>query len=287
MSRPNPFLGPPDKPKLYQYMGRGKCFKCGYSVTLYWDKPPECLNCKTKNLKPKGLTNVKAVYKAIAAITKAMGEHGISKGRQNKQQGYAFRGVEDVYKTLNPFLAEHGLVILPRVISRETETVSSKNGGQLFYTRLMVEFDFAAVEDGSIHTVCTVGEAMDSGDKSHNKAMSAAYKYAAFLTFCIPTEGLQEDSEQHTYEVAQKPTKAVANHPSEVEQLQASCREYCEALEVTTAAAIVAFGISDAGKVSELRILQAALKAMLSKVNSGGQLTAAEQILYSKRKVSA
>lgn len=42
------------------------------------------------------------------------------------------------------------------------------------------EFDFVATEDGSKHTVVTYGEAMDSGDKATNKAMSIAYKYAAF-----------------------------------------------------------------------------------------------------------
>jgi hypothetical protein len=51
------------------------------------------------------------------------------------------------------------------------------------------EFDFVAASDGSKHTVKTYGEAMDSGDKATNKAMSAAYKYAAFQAFCIPTEG--------------------------------------------------------------------------------------------------
>ena len=39
------------------------------------------------------------------------------------------------------------------------------------------------------HIVKTFGEAMDSGDKATNKAMSAAYKYACFKAFSIPTEG--------------------------------------------------------------------------------------------------
>ena len=33
---------------------------------------------------------------------------------------------------------------------------------------------------------------MDSGDKASNKAMSAAFKYACFQTFCIPTEEMQD-----------------------------------------------------------------------------------------------
>ena len=41
---------------------------------------------------------------------------------------------------------------------------------------------------------------MDSGDKATNKAMSAAYKYAALQTFCIPTEG-DNDADATTHEV--------------------------------------------------------------------------------------
>ena len=44
------------------------------------------------------------------------------------------------------------------------------------------------------------GEAMDSGDKGTNKAMSAAFKYACMQAFCIPTEG-DNDSENQTHEV--------------------------------------------------------------------------------------
>jgi hypothetical protein len=63
------------------------------------------------------------------------------------------------------------------------------------------EFDFVCAIDGSKHTVKTFGEAMDSGDKATNKAMSAAYKYAAFQAFSIPTEG-DNDADAHTPQVA-------------------------------------------------------------------------------------
>jgi hypothetical protein len=54
--------------------------------------------------------------------------------------------------------------------------------------------------DGSKHVVKTCGEAMDSADKATNKAMSAAYKYALFQAFCIPTEG-DNDADATTQEV--------------------------------------------------------------------------------------
>jgi hypothetical protein len=85
--------------------------------------------------------------------------------------------------------------------SREQIERSSKSGGALFFTTVHAEFDFVSVEDGSKHTACTIGEAQDSSDKSTNKAMSAAYKYACFLTFCIPLEGTP-DADESTVEVA-------------------------------------------------------------------------------------
>ena len=140
------------------------------------------------------------VYEKIAAITADLSKIGISKDSKNSQQGSAFRGIDQVYGALSPLLAKHGLCILPRVTDRQVTERQNRNGGTLFYTTLTVEFDFVAAEDGSKHTIVTVGEAMDSGDKSSNKAMSAAYKYAAFMTFCVPTEG-DNDADASTHEV--------------------------------------------------------------------------------------
>lgn len=129
------------------------------------------------------------VYQAINAVQKALAKTGISKDRTNTQgSGYKFRGIDDVYNSLSPLMAEHGLCILPRMISRTCEERLSKSGGALFYVTVEAEFDFVSAEDGTAHVVRTFGEAMDSGDKATNKAMSAAYKYAAFQAFAIPTE---------------------------------------------------------------------------------------------------
>ena len=144
-----------------------------------------------------------SVYKAINAVQAALSKSGISKDRKNQQQGYNFRGIDDVYNVLSPMLAQHGLCILPRMLSRSCEERQTAKGGTLFYVTVEAEFDFVCAEDGSKHTVKTFGEAMDSGDKATNKAMSAAYKYAAFQAFAIPTEG-DNDADAYTHEVKAK-----------------------------------------------------------------------------------
>lgn len=141
------------------------------------------------------------VYKAINAVQTELASIGITKSRRNNQgNGYNFRGIDDVYNTISPLLAKHGLCILPRVLSRQCVERKSNSGGNLFFITVEMEFDLVSSEDGSKHTIKTFGEAMDSGDKATNKAMSAAYKYAAFQAFAIPTEG-DNDTENHTHEV--------------------------------------------------------------------------------------
>lgn len=116
-----------------------------------------------------------------------MGELDAIEKKRKNPQGYFFRGIDDVTMAMKPILSKHGVFFTPSVQSQIREERLSKGGGALIYTVLSVEFTFYA-EDGSSVKAVTVGEAMDSGDKSANKAMSAALKYALLETFCIPTE---------------------------------------------------------------------------------------------------
>lgn len=158
------------------------------------------------------------VYQRIALVQAALAKTGISKSRRNQQQGYNFRGIDEVYDALAPLLAQHGLCILPRIISREVVERQSAKGGALFNVTVEAEFDFVAADDGSTHTVRTYGEAMDSADKATNKAMSAAYKYAALMTFAIPTEG-DNDADATTHEVDHKPARVADADLTLIQQL--------------------------------------------------------------------
>ena len=146
------------------------------------------------------------VYQAIGAVSQALSAQGISKSRTNNQgAGYKFRGIDDVLNALSSALVASGLVILPRCTERVVEERATKAGGAMFNVTCRVEFDLVSTEDGSKHTVCTYGEAMDSADKATNKAMSAAYKYLALLVFCIPTEATAEnDADFSTHEIKPK-----------------------------------------------------------------------------------
>lgn len=136
--------------------------------------------------------------KIYPAIMKVMEEIGvIGKTRKNPQQGYNFRGIDDVLNNLQPALLRAKVFVVPRMIDVHREEKPTKQGGILNYTTVKCEYDFCSAEDGSKITASTYGEGMDTSDKSTNKAMSAALKYAIIQTFAIPTEELLDSERDH------------------------------------------------------------------------------------------
>lgn len=139
------------------------------------------------------------VLVGIQMVTAAFAEKGISKSHKNEQQGFAFRGIDDVLNRMSKELVEANIVIIPRVISRDVSERVNSRGNPLFYVVLTVEYKIMSTLDGSSVTCVTVGEAMDSGDKATNKALSIAYKYMAFQLFSIP---IAEDPDRTTHTLA-------------------------------------------------------------------------------------
>lgn len=144
-----------------------------------------------------------AIYPALIKANKAIG--AIAKNNANQQQHFMFRGVDDVYNELHPILAECGIVIIPEVVNYEVSERQARNG-VLLYTRATILHHFTA-EDGSHVTTKVVGEAMDSGDKGMNKAMSIALKYALFQLFTIPTKE-DKDPDATIYEIVPQAAEA-------------------------------------------------------------------------------
>ncbi len=143
-------------------------------------------------------------------IGKAIGKIGaIGKDKKNVQQGFMYRGIDQVYNALNPVMAELGIFFCPEVIDQKREERVTKAGTVLTYTLLTMRYT-AYAPDGSSVSMTVVGEGMDSGDKGSNKAMSVAMKYAMFQLFCIPTEEMKDpDADVYTDIVPRGPQKPV------------------------------------------------------------------------------
>lgn len=156
------------------------------------------------------------VIRAINAVTAELAGEGIGKTRNNQQQGYKFRGIDEVLNTLARILADQKLVVVPHVRDRALVERQTKSGGALFSVTVNADYTFISADDGSQFTVGPFyGEAMDSADKATNKAMSAAYKYMAIQTFCIPTEG-DNDADATTHEVVAAGERNPSARPQKV-----------------------------------------------------------------------
>lgn len=192
------------------------------------------------------------IFERISAV---MGEiEAVGKNKKNDAQHYQFRSIDDVADMLSPILARNKVFIMPNILDIKRDIVVNNKGTSLNYTVLTVQYTFYTT-DGSCVTATTVGEGMDSGDKSCNKAMSAAFKYAMIQAFCIPTSE-KKDSDYDTHDItapkpennknnsnksaektpsnpvqrpvnngAQKPAANVSNMPSKFDRMVARCHE--------------------------------------------------------------
>lgn len=133
------------------------------------------------------------IYESIAALMAEM--PAIGKEKRNKEQGFQYRGIDDVMNALQPLLSKHKVFIVPEVLEQKREERVTKKGTNMIYSVLRTKYTFYA-EDGSHVEAIVVGEGMDTADKASNKALAVGMKYALFQVFCIPTEEMVDpDSE--------------------------------------------------------------------------------------------
>lgn len=145
---------------------------------------------------------VPAIFPAMIKANREI--EAVSKTRKNQQQGYNFRGIDQVYDMVHSVLADAGIFTAFEVLERRT-SVNGKTskGTEIVLTEIKVEYWFTA-EDGS---ACIIGpvwaEGLDSADKGTNKCMSFAQKYVLLQTFTIPTSDVAE-GDRETIERGQR-----------------------------------------------------------------------------------
>lgn len=156
------------------------------------------------------------IYKALAAVNKSI--NAIGKDRTNQQQGFKYRGIDDVMNELHSLFAANEIIILQTVNSVEVTERTNAKGTALFYVRINATYQFTH-SDGSHADITVYGEAMDSGDKATTKAMSIALKYALLQMFLIPTEE-DKDPDAVAHEVKAKlPASNMETSPEFTEAL--------------------------------------------------------------------
>lgn len=172
------------------------------------------------------------IYEAMAKIM-ADATH-IGKDQTNQAQKFKYRGIDDVYNSLHGVFAKHEVFVTPEVLDKSREERTSKNGSILAFTTLRMKYTFHAKDGSNVYCIVE-GEGMDSGDKSSNKAMAVAHKYALLQTFMIPTNE-QKDPDAEVYETVKpypdgslplnlSPDKAKEKYKDTIECIQKAIAE--------------------------------------------------------------
>lgn len=129
-----------------------------------------------------------------------MGIPSIGKDNKDKEQGFKYRGIDDVYNALHPLLAKRKAFMALIVLFRASEDRTTAKGGAMQCVTPSVKHHFFHT-DGSSISCTVVGEDQDTSDKTISKAMAVAHKYTLFQMFYIPTKDIgQNDPDAETPE---------------------------------------------------------------------------------------
>ena len=138
-----------------------------------------------------------SIYEALGAVM--VDCSSVAKRDENSHQHFMFRGIDAVVNAVGPVLRKHGVIVVPRLVSADYETVQTTTGKASTACRVVVAYVFHGPAGDSIET-CVAAEAWDSGDKAAPKAMSVAFRTALLQSLALPTD--EPDPDLATFERA-------------------------------------------------------------------------------------
>ncbi len=153
------------------------------------------------------------VVEALARVMRDLPGIGKDQRAAQQQGGYAYRGIEDITRAVQPLLAREGVVFVPRVQSCEIReiTVAQKPWTD---TILTVEYRIYGPGDGDPVEATVVGIGRDNSDKGANKAMTQAYKYALLQVLCIADAKDDADAASYEADTADVPAERFSRVPT-------------------------------------------------------------------------
>lgn len=111
----------------------------------------------------------------------------VQKKGWNQAQGYKYAMEADFIDLVKPLLAEERVAFLPVFIVADIFEGQTKSGTATCRATVLCKITFVCGDTGATLTVQSIGQGIDSGDKSFYKSMTGAIKYALSKTFLIPT----------------------------------------------------------------------------------------------------
>lgn len=120
---------------------------------------------------------------------------------------FNFRGIDAVLNAVGPAFRRHGIIVMPKLISKDFRDVTTSGGKPAHEVQTTVRYRFYGPK-GDFVDAEVPGEAMDSADKGVSKAMSVAYRIALIQALTLPTD--EPDPDSYHYE------RAVVTDPAEI-----------------------------------------------------------------------
>ena len=157
---------------------------------------------------------MQTLQQRMALVKRELVEGGISKDSKQKFQNYDYRGVDQVLGVISALHVKYGInVKVADIRDFKMEQRVDGKGKPVTHMTALYEWGFVNTDDGEDVDYCfSIGEGMDTGDKSSGKMQSYAYKNMMFYRYEIPVQGQtlddydpRMDNEDETHEGAVDP----------------------------------------------------------------------------------
>lgn len=154
------------------------------------------------------MTTVNQALSRIMAELPAIGKDG--RGPRD-QGGYAYRGIEQITREVQPLLAKHGVVIAPKAT---VVSIGPAPGYKESWTTTVLSVAWTIIgPEGDAIEAQTIGIGHDSSDKGANKSMSQAFKYLLLDLFCI--SDAKDDTDGADYSHGEQARAVVPKTPGQ------------------------------------------------------------------------
>ena len=154
-----------------------------------------------------------------AALNKVMQEVGYVQKKRTQGLNYSYAGEAALIEATRPHLVAQEIVVHPVSIQNvHLSDYTTRNGAVMNRAVVEVVYRFAHAPSESHIDVPVTGEGADVGDKSVNKALTGAYKYALRQTLLIETG---DDPDKAPSAPRSNGTTTTATKPGEMQKARA------------------------------------------------------------------
>jgi hypothetical protein len=140
----------------------------------------------------------------------------IAKGELYNAPGSAkfnFRGVDTVVNVFGPVTLKHGVNVMSSKVEASYGEKSTAKGGKMRECSVLVTWTIMGPM-GDTLTLQTMGEALDTADKSTTKAQSVALRTLLLSFGLTPTHDKDPDADRH--ERGESPVRSAASYRDEI-----------------------------------------------------------------------